>query len=516
MTWAADAPQGAESYKIKYEIVPYTRGRVLDLGSGPWKPYSHFISIDLRREWTEFNWKPDIVGDATDLSFFASGSFSSVFSSHLLEHIEDTGDTLREWWRVVKVGGYLVLYVPHKDFYPNIGSPGSNHNHIHDFMPDDLVGQMKLVGKGWDLVRNESRDQDDEYSIFQVYRKRSDREQNMLYLKKRPDKTCCVVRYGGIGDMIQASSILPGLKDQGYHVTFNCSPDGYDIIKHDPHIDDYIIQDKNQVPMEELGPYWAVMKEKFDKFINLTESTEVNAITVPTITPHKWPKALRHKRYNVNYLELLHDIAEVDLPVRQAFYATKDEQAWAKAEYRRLNADPVILYTLSGSAVHKVWPYQDQLMARILLVYPDAKIILVGDMISQFLQLGWENEPRIIMRSGEWSVRETLAFAHEVDLVIGPDTGVLNAVGLTDVPKIIFLSSVTVENITKYWNNTISLIPQGCDCYPCHQLNTNFSQCVQNEFTGTADCQAKISLDDAWEAVKDIIFTRTRKAVSNG
>lgn len=515
MTWRAEDPQGAESYKIKYEIVPYTRGRVLDLGSGPWKPYAHFISMDLHVEWTGYPWKSDILGDCADLSIFASSSMDAVFSSHLLEHLEDTGTVLKEWWRVIKTGGHLVLYLPHKDLYPNIGQPGANPDHLFDFMPEDIVNHMKSCAKGWDLLKNEVRGDDDEYSFFQVYRKRNDHQQNMVYAKAKPAKTACVVRYGGIGDMIQASSVLPGLKEQGYHVTFNCSPDGYNIIKHDPNIDEFMIQDKNQVPMEELGKYFAVLKTKFDKFVNFTEGTEVALVLVPTMTSHKWPQALRHKRFNVNYLEFLHDIAEVPFPTRQAFCMTKEEREWAKREYRKLDADPIILYTLSGSSVNKVWPYQDQLMARILVSYPDSKIVLVGDYTSKVLEFGWENEPRVITTSGEWDIRQALAFAHEADLVIGPDTGVLNAVGLTDVPKIIFLSCATPENITKHWKNTISLEAEGCDCYPCHQLNTNFSQCKQNEFTGAADCQSKISLEVAWEAVKSSIFNRQRK-VANG
>ena len=69
----------------------------------------------------------------------------------------------------------------------------------------------------------------------------------------RPEKTVAVVRYGAIGDNIQASSILPWLKEQGYHVTFYCqSGQGHEAIKHDPHIDRFIIQDKDAVPPQFL------------------------------------------------------------------------------------------------------------------------------------------------------------------------------------------------------------------------------------------------------------------------
>ena len=82
-------------------------------------------------------------------------------------------------------------------------------------------------------------------------------------------KTVCVCRYGGFGDSIQASNILPELKRQGYHVTFMTTPRGHEILKHDPHIDAWLLQDDDQVPNQELPLYWMAIAKRFDKFINL-------------------------------------------------------------------------------------------------------------------------------------------------------------------------------------------------------------------------------------------------------
>lgn len=143
MTWKADAPQGDEASKVRHLIVPYTRGKGLDLGCGPWPAWPHFIGIDNFDEWRGAEpWRPSVIGDVTDLSMFADASMDFVFSSHTLEHLDDTVEILREWWRVVKVGGYLSLYLPHKKFYPNIGEEGSNPDHKHDFLPDDITAAM--------------------------------------------------------------------------------------------------------------------------------------------------------------------------------------------------------------------------------------------------------------------------------------------------------------------------------------------------------------------------------------
>jgi ubiquinone/menaquinone biosynthesis C-methylase UbiE len=49
------------------------------------------------------------VGDVQDLPF-KDGVLDCVFSSHCLDDIEDTAACLKEWARVLKVGGYLVIY----------------------------------------------------------------------------------------------------------------------------------------------------------------------------------------------------------------------------------------------------------------------------------------------------------------------------------------------------------------------------------------------------------------------
>jgi SAM-dependent methyltransferase len=130
------------------------------------KAFPHFIGVDNGHHWGTAG--ADVaVKTCEDLSIFAGQSMDFVFSSHLLEHIQDTKAALKEWWRVLKVGGRLVLYLPHKDLYPNCGTPGANPDHKHDFMPEDIEGIMKEIG-GWDMLRNETRAETNEYSVFSM------------------------------------------------------------------------------------------------------------------------------------------------------------------------------------------------------------------------------------------------------------------------------------------------------------------------------------------------------------
>lgn len=482
------SPEDSQSYRIRYEIVPYTRGKVLELGPGPWKTYPHFIGVDLMGH---------VPCDARDLSIFAGQSMDAVFSSYLLNEFEEKeqAKALREWWRVIKPGGYLVLYLPHKTVrneYPGEG--------VDD---EQLVSSMKQVGY-WDLCAVVFRDGEPGESFLHVYRKIS-HGWKTSYCNPPPLKACAVVRFGGAGDMIQTASILPELKEQGYHITLFTSEGGYEVIKNDPNVDRFVVQQRDQVPNQELGAFFQFLKEKYDRLVQLSESVEGTFLAMPGRTVHAWPHGARHKVTNFNYLEIMHDIAEVPYIPHPRFYPTRDEEKWAHKERKR-HSGRVILWVLSGSSVHKAWPYMDHIIARILLEYPDVRIYLCGDPLSQLLEAGWENEKRVVKTCGKWSMRQSLVFAEHADLVIGPETGVLNAVSNVKLPgKIVFLSHSSITNLTRDWLNTASLVPDDCACYPCHMMQHGFTYCSRDEATGVAECQAKISPEKTWAAITSFL-----------
>ena len=501
-------------------------GRALDLGAGPYKVLPHFISVDDCRDTALFGiqMKPDIRTDVTDLSMFATQSFDCVFSSHTLEHIVDYKAALREWWRVVKPGGHLCLYLPHADFYPRRGQHGANPDHKHDFLPTNIIEAMKEIG-GFDLVENEDRNETDEYSFWQVYKKTpSKRECLESWKNPKPAKTCAVVRYAAIGDAIISSSIYPWLKEQGYHVTLYCQAGaGYECLKNDPHIDRFIIQGKDEVPPQFLQEFWDYTRKKYDKWVNLCESVEGTLLACPGRVNHEWPNAVRAKYMDRNYLEFTHELAEVPPPYRPKFYSTLDERAWARKTAQHWGGRN-ILWSLSGSSVHKAWPHLDVTMEWILRTYPDVHIVLVGDQFSRILQAGWDKQdasgkwvdvhPRVHCKADVWNIRESMSFAEVADLIIGTETGLLNAAGSMEAWKIVTLSHSSKEMLTRHWRNVIALEqPKGIGCpkQPCRQLHYTWDHCMKHEETGTAVCQFEISPEMMWDAVQSVLGSEQRK-----
>lgn len=90
----------------------------------------------------ETDW-PEVTrrGDARSLPF-ADGEFGWAWSSHALEHFEDTEAVLREWLRVIKPSGMIGLYVPNQNLYQQ---NSTEHKHP-GFTPEQLGPLLESLG----------------------------------------------------------------------------------------------------------------------------------------------------------------------------------------------------------------------------------------------------------------------------------------------------------------------------------------------------------------------------------
>lgn len=471
----------ADDSITRFEMVPYFHGRVLEFSEGRVKAFPHFI------------WYQDVRLDEPDeLRMFSTQSFDSVVSSHLLHlmPLDRVRSSIKEWSRVVKMGGHIVLHLPETG-----GQWDTSYEGVTKLM-HELVS-------GWDLVQYTEL----ESGLLYAFRIGPMLQREFTW-RLKPDKTCAVVRLGAYGDCVQASSILPWLKEQGYHVTFYCSDHGQPVLAHDPHVDRFIIQGRDEVPPQVLGDFWDYERKKYDKWVNLSESVEATLLAAPGHSNFGWPNGLRAKLMDRNYLEFTHELAEVPPPYRPKFYATDKEKEWAKSQARKMGLRNV-LWSLSGSSVHKTWPHLDAIIARLLLSYGDVHVVLVGDEVCAILEAGWQAEKRVHCLSGKWTIRQSMAFCEEADLIIGCETGLLNAAGSMETPKIVMLSHSSEEMLTKHWKNTISLTQRGggCPMQPCRMMHNDWSTCnkYEDETTTAAMCMYHIGVEQAWEAVTQVM-----------
>ncbi|MBG8554417.1 class I SAM-dependent DNA methyltransferase [Hymenobacter guriensis] len=81
--------------------------------------YQHLTGIDVSDNAIAMaqarGFEQVMVMDGARLDF-ADNSFDVVVASDVLEHIEDEAEALREWQRVLRPGGHLIVFVPAYQF----------------------------------------------------------------------------------------------------------------------------------------------------------------------------------------------------------------------------------------------------------------------------------------------------------------------------------------------------------------------------------------------------------------
>lgn len=123
-------------------------GTVLELGCGATKTVPHSVGVDRvpKGEMIPHIGKEsvaDIVSDVSEQLPVNDCSYDNVIARHILEHSLDSIKTLKEWNRVLKVGGQLVVAVPNENVGKGIPM---NPEHVHAFKPESLKTLMELCG----------------------------------------------------------------------------------------------------------------------------------------------------------------------------------------------------------------------------------------------------------------------------------------------------------------------------------------------------------------------------------
>ncbi len=494
--WSArNEKSGTEVSKCRHRVVSYLGGVGLDLGCGEEKIVGSAIGIDIGK-YKGTDLSLDLSANDA-LGIFSDNYFDYIFSAHLLEDFICIEPVLHEWWKKIKPGGHLILYCPDADYYPRCGTPGANKAHKSDLYWKDAWKIIKKFGNARKVGASRHNNAN-EYSWLLVVKKTVDyiqKVRDMLAPSKngvgrilfprvrKTKKECLVIRYGAIGDAIWMTPVLKKLKEDGYHIVYNCSPYSAQVLKLSPHIDEFLIQEKNAIPNENLGPYWKTISQGFDKVLNFSETIERTLLKCEGRTGYDWSHEKRHELCNVNYAD--HTMKCAGYPNIKGslpeLHFSEIEEALAK-HLRDINKDKfLILWALSGSSFHKIYPWAAYIAGSLDHNYEDIRIITVGDYPCKILE--WRNK-NTMQCSGGWTIRQSMIMAKYVDLVIGPETGVLNAASCWDTPKIVFLSHSSEENLTKYWKNTTAMMPPDCECYPCHQLH--YSDCCPKGPKGVA------------------------------
>lgn len=91
------------------KILPYIHGLGLDVGCG-----GRSINPDIERLDLNPDNEPNIVASLDEIPE-PDEKYDFIVSQHSFEHVQDQVKTLKEWLRILKKGGYILLI--HPDLY---------------------------------------------------------------------------------------------------------------------------------------------------------------------------------------------------------------------------------------------------------------------------------------------------------------------------------------------------------------------------------------------------------------
>jgi len=141
----------SETSKCRARLLPFCTGYGADLGFGGDPISLQAIRMDSPRPYADTGTHSvQLGGDATKLVWFRDGVLDYIYSSHLLEDFVDTEAVLREWLRVLKPGGNLIIFCPDEQVYrAHCQRTGQmyNENHKHaDFSLQKIKATLQHIG----------------------------------------------------------------------------------------------------------------------------------------------------------------------------------------------------------------------------------------------------------------------------------------------------------------------------------------------------------------------------------
>jgi predicted SAM-dependent methyltransferase len=177
----------SETARHRDKTARYCQGNGVDLGSGGDPVVPTAVQVDLPKPYgnelrTGGKASIQLHGDATNLIWFKDECMDYCYSSHLLEDFADWTPILKEWCRIIKPGGYLVLLIPDKQRFAEAvkrGQPG-NPAHKHEGRPGELTEHIRKIGRFQIIIDNFAEPHSNDYNILFVAQKLSKNTQKII------------------------------------------------------------------------------------------------------------------------------------------------------------------------------------------------------------------------------------------------------------------------------------------------------------------------------------------------
>lgn len=278
-----------------------------------------------------------------------------------------------------------------------------------------------------------------------------------------------ISRYGAFGDIIHCSHLPRLFKDQGWDVVdFETNWKGYQLLKHNPFIDNLIFHEPSAELMNyAVEKHWQILSSGYDRFVNLYGTLERGLLAMEDENIYYMGDRARRNRYSkVNFYDQTTAAAGypelAGIYLGEVFYP-QHEIDFVKNWMKKFEGKFIVLINLCGTGPHKEFVAAREVAKRICEKYHDVQIITTGDEKCKDLDI-----------AGAYSVVAKMPFvqalltARFVDLVIGCESGLMVGASMWGTPAIQLLTAASLENHVKYARNDFSL-QSPTRCSPCHR-----------------------------------------------
>lgn len=306
-----------------------------------------------------------------------------------------------------------------------------------------------------------------------------------------------IVKLSAIGDVIHALPVSYALR-QKYptaHITWVVEPTAYEIVKHNPCVDEVILFQKKAFKTfkgfrENFKPFYKLLHQrKYDISIDLQGLFKSMAVVLTANAKKKIgyvdmregsnliSKAIKGPHFNGHIVDrYLDTVKYLDCDTDNIIFPLKNTVE--EIDYvnnllidNKINDNtPFIVFAVGTNWVNKCWSTKDFAILSDLLSKHKIKTVLIGfgkNDEQKALEISHQNTSNnIVNLVGKTSLMQTAALIKKAKAVIGGDTGNLHLAAALNIPAIMLMGP-TDPNRNGPYKQMHNVILAGHDCDGC-------------------------------------------------
>jgi ADP-heptose:LPS heptosyltransferase len=252
---------------------------------------------------------------------------------------------------------------------------------------------------------------------------------------------------GAVGDMLMITPAIRWWHEKGHEVdvVVKDTRAALDVLAGNPHV-------ASLIEMGETGGAWEERvrrvkefstRKPYKRIFDVVHQCEHRFLHHTEAPEYHWSLDFRRAiAEHVSYYEHINTTCmECPRILPEMYPSGAEEREWERFRATKPGAK-FVLIQLRGSSINKCYPYWPTVIVALQKLHPSIHIITTGDRYCEILEQGISEEPGLDMgrfmptacMGPSWPYRRTLVGTKFVDLVVGPETGTLNAAACWDTP----------------------------------------------------------------------------------